>query len=274
MASLEPGRRQVLQRALGVTAATMLGGGGLAAGAPSAAAGALSAGALSAGAVSAGAGPEFPPVPGMLGDRRANELWYRFDDVTMFNQPQQLKDAYAALAEALGEKWQRAVVLEWLEVIKSGDYPRDFVSYVAAARRPLQVLSRVQLDVFDAFYPPGSPALVSAFRWFGEGVLYDPRRKGVHTMDGDPPMPYRTWHIFARAMMFLEIDRPRWRALIPLNAFASAVQLAAKPNPNRVNPPLPRETVRRLAASWLPRTPERLDIDFRSFPSSAAGEGA
>ncbi|KAB2352439.1 hypothetical protein [Actinomadura rudentiformis] len=245
----ELGRRQILQSTLGITAAAALGTTGL----------------LTT-ATPARAGTRLPPVPGMLGDRRANELWYQLDEVTLYNQPQELKDAYAALAAELGERWQRAIVLTWLEVLESGDYPDDFTDYVAAVRWPLQVLSRVQLDVFDAFYRPGSSRLVSAFSWFGQGVLYDPRRKEVHTMNGDPPMGYRAWHIFSRAMMFLGIDRSRWRAMIPLNAFAGAVQLTAKPDMYHVNPPLPRETVRRLARSWLPRTPERLDTDFRGFP--------
>ncbi|MFC5099371.1 hypothetical protein [Kibdelosporangium philippinense] len=30
----------------------------------------------------ASAGTDFPPVPGMLGDRRANEFWYRFDEAS------------------------------------------------------------------------------------------------------------------------------------------------------------------------------------------------
>lgn len=253
MALPESGRRRFLQSSLGITAAAALGTTGL----------------HTAVATPAQAGTTLPPVPGMLGDRRANEVWYRLDEVTLYDQPPELKDAYAALGATIGATWQRAIVLTWLDVLESGDYPRDFTAYVAAVRQPLQVLSRIQLDVFDAFYRPRSPRLTSAFSWFGQGVLYDPRRQEAHTMNGDPPMGYRAWHVFSRAMMFLDIDRSRWRTMIPLNAFASAVQLEAKPDMYAVNPPLPRETVSRLAASWLPRSPRRLDDDFRVFPSPA-----
>ncbi len=85
-------------------------------------------------------------------------------------------------------------------------------------------------------------------------------------MDGNPPIGYHVWHVYLRAMMFLDIDWRRWRELDPMIAYAWALQSVAKPDPNKVNLPLPHKTVSRLAAAWLPRTPEQLDVAFQSFP--------
>jgi hypothetical protein len=132
-------------------------------------------------------------------------------------------------------------------------------------------LSRLELDAFDAFYQPDSRQFVEAFSFFGQGVLFDPRRADVqdevHTMGALPF--YHGWHAYLRAMMFLDINRDRWVTIDPVVAFAWAVQSTAKPSTRVVNPALPRETIARLAASWLPRSPQRLDHDFRSMPEPA-----
>jgi hypothetical protein len=33
---------------------------------------------------------DLPPVPGMLGDRRANEMWYQFDQVALYQAFQEV----------------------------------------------------------------------------------------------------------------------------------------------------------------------------------------
>jgi hypothetical protein len=40
-------------------------------------------------------GGGLPPVPGMLGDRRTNELWYQLDEIALYNPSQKIRDAYA-----------------------------------------------------------------------------------------------------------------------------------------------------------------------------------
>ncbi|KAB2352440.1 hypothetical protein [Actinomadura rudentiformis] len=253
MTSSDPGRRQILQSTLGITAAAALGTAGL-------------LNAPRALAADGGGRRQFPPVPGMHGDRRANELWYQFDEITLVSQPPELKDAYAAIYSYIDQVGKGSIADIWLEMVKTNAYPGNFTAFAAPIKQPLEVVSRIQLGVFDAFYHPRSPRLVSAFSWFGQGVLYDPRRKQAHTMNGDPPRGYHTWHAYLRAMMFHDIDRQRWRELAPRIALAWATQSTAKPDVTKVNPPLPRETVRRLKASWIPRTPERLDTDLQSFP--------
>ncbi|WP_238014376.1 hypothetical protein KZZ52_32435 [Dactylosporangium sp. AC04546] len=217
-------------------------------------------------------GPALPDVPGMLGDRLANEFWYQFDEASLYNRTQETKDAFNAIEQYVvgGGEW--GFVDRWLQFYAEPGYPGSFTEYVTPIREPLAVLSRVELEVFDRYYRRHDPRLVSAFADFAQGVLYDPRRGVVHTMDGYDPVGYpgyRVWHVFQRSMMFLGIDTDRWRVLNPINGFAWAVQSLAKPSMEHVNPPLPRATVARLAARWLPLSPRRLDEEFQSAPYPA-----
>ena len=210
-----------------------------------------------------------PPVSGMLGDRRANEMWYQFDEKAFYHPSQEIIDAYGVIgAHVGGDNFVFGFRDRWLEMSALPEYPRNYTEFVAPLTPQLTLLSRLELTAFDAFYAPNSLRFVEAFSWFGQGVLFDPRRADVqdevHTMGGYTF--YHGWHAYLRAMMFLKINRDRWARIDPVIAFAWAVQSTAKPSTRVVNPPLPRETIARLAASWLPRSPERLDHDFRSTP--------
>lgn len=254
--SQELGRREVLRATLGFSVIAGLG-----------AASAL--GALPAEAASR-AYQDFPPVPGMHGDRRANEFWYQFDNATLFDQAPAVTAAFVAIqqyfADVLAPHYASFVDF-WITISKSAAFPGNYTALMAPLRPQLEVLSRTEATVFDAFYRPHDPRLVAAFSWFGQGVLYDPRHTPpVHTMGGTPPVGYHTWHAFMRAMMFLGVDPQRWAAVAPLNGFGWAVQSVAKPNEQVLNPPLPDETVRKLASYWLRRSPQQLDTDFQSFP--------
>lgn len=213
-----------------------------------------------------------PEVPGMLGDRLANEFWYRFDQHTAYAISAELAEAYAVL-RSMFDRFERDVYFAWRDTSAAGTYPAAFVEFVTPIRPQLEVISRAQLLAVDELYRRHDPRLVTAFTTFGEGVLFDPRlaprEQEVHTMNGKPPVGYHTWHAFIRAMMLLDIDRPRWREIAPLNALAWAVQTVAKPDTRVPSPPLPRRTVRQLTRLWLPKGIAQLDADFRSFPYPA-----
>ncbi len=212
-----------------------------------------------------------PPVPGMLGDRRANELWYQLDEKSLYNAAQEVRDAYTAIFAVYGRiGFYEAFYVKWLELSQQPGYPGNYAEYVEPVKEPLKVLSKLQLGVFDTYYRPGSPGLTDAFAAFGQGVLFDPRRAAneseVHTMDGDPPGGYHVWYAIQRAMMVLDIDRQRWACVGPVLGLAWALQSIAKPDHRHVNPGLPAAQVRALERSWLAKDVRRLDVDFRSQP--------
>ncbi|MFD7256568.1 hypothetical protein [Streptomyces sp. NPDC059874] len=244
-----PGRRTVLRASAALAAGTAL---------------PVVGGALPAAA--APSGTELPEIPGMLGDRRANELWYLLDQASLYHPSPEFKDAYYALVALYGPGWDNVLLNTWRRMVTAPEYPANFTDFVAPARAPLEVMSQVQLEVFDAVYRPRDPGLVRAFAEFGQGLLYDPRTKALHIMTGRPPGGYPVWHVVMRATMLLGIDAGRWAHLAPLNAFGCAVQLEADPDLEHVNAPLPDRTVRRLAAHWLHRGVRQLDVDFQSFP--------
>ena len=252
------GRRNLLRTSLGTAAALGLGAGGLLTAAPAAQA---------ATAAPRHRGDEFPDVPGMLGDRRANELWYRFDETTLYSPPPELAQAFTDIETALGEGWERVIFDTWMSMAKTADYPHNFTDFVTPMRGALQVLSTAQLGVFDSLYRPNSLGLVGAYADFAQGVLYDPRReRPVHTMNGTPPPGYHIWFIFQRAMMLLGIDRHRWERMAPIGAMTWALQTRAKPTLVDVQDPLPPAIVVQEAVKWLPRSVTHLDHDFLSYP--------
>ncbi|MDX3187891.1 hypothetical protein PV458_05740 [Streptomyces sp. MN03-5084-2B] len=214
-----------------------------------------------------------PPVPGMLGDRRANELWYQLDEIALYNQSPEVQDAYAVLGKYMQENSPEGLYRKWLELSGEPAYPKNYAEFAKPVEGPLKVLSKLQLDNFDQFYRGDEPGLVKAFADFGQGVLFDPRRAAqeseVHTMNGNPPSSYHFWHTIVRAQMVLGIDRHRWARIDPMIGFAWGLQSIAKPDHRHVNPGLPREQVRALARYWLPRSAAELDRDFRSSPYPA-----
>ena len=216
---------------------------------------------------------ELAPVQGMLGDRLANELWYQLDEVSMYNPAQNVLDAYDAIWTYFGAPGLSPFYDNWLKMSQDPAYPHNYTEYVTPIKDSLKVLSQLQLGVFDTYYPYDEYGLIKAFAAFGQGVLYDPRRAAaeseVHTMDGDPPRGYHTWHSILRGMMFLGIDAQRWARLDPLIGYGWALQSIAKPDHRNVNPGLPSAQVQSLALSWLPRDVNRLDLDFRSYPYPA-----
>lgn len=252
--SQELSRRALLQLSLGAAAVGGLGGAGLAGAAPASA-----------------AVPASGPLHGHA-FRLAMQFWFEFDNATQYRRPKEMDDAWAAIAE----HWShappppRSIWEIFRDMHRDPSYPQNFIEDWRPIREPLAVMSGIQAKVFDRFYPHGGPLLTEAFSYFGQGVLYHADRPAgeprVHTMGRKPPSGYHVWHIFMRAMIYLDIEPARWSRIAPLNAFAWALQTVAKPDEQSHNPPLPRETVRKLKRFWLGRTLDELDTAFESFP--------
>ncbi|MEU7135046.1 hypothetical protein [Streptomyces sp. NPDC046261] len=205
----------------------------------------------------------------MLGDRLANEFWYRFDEATLVRQSPELKEAYAAITRHVGGNPSSGMLKAWTRLGMAEGYPASYAEFLRPVREPLRIVSGVQLAVFERYYRHRPHGVFTAFSLFAQGVLFDPRREPVqaevHTMDGDPPLGYHVWHAYQRASVLLGIDGRFWTSVIPVNGFAWALQLLARPDTRKVNPALPRETVRRVAASWLVRSPDEVDRALLEF---------
>src|SRR5437667_4821469 len=74
------------------------------------------------------AASELPAVPGMLGDRKANEFWYQFDQTTKFAATQETLDVYTAIQAHLGGSLVQTFRDKSLDMSASPDYPYNFTS--------------------------------------------------------------------------------------------------------------------------------------------------
>lgn len=216
-----------------------------------------------------------PDVPGMVGDRVANEFWYEYEQRYNLNPAPEIGAAFAAIVAAVGSP--AALYPLWKSDRAAGTYPGGFVDAVRPIRDPLAVISRAQLELMNEFYRFRREALADAFADCGQGVLYDPRMAEgfhVHMMnvgrDGGPPTAWHIWHATIRAMIALDISSARWTDVDRMVGLGWAAQSAAKPVTDAHNPALPAATVRRLKRDWLFRSSARTEAAFDSFPYPAA----
>lgn len=208
----------------------------------------------------------------MTGDPRANEFWFQYDDQFLFNPSPEIRAAYGAWAAALGSV--DAIIKLWTKHRMEGTYPEGFIADVRPAREPLAVISRLEREVYDAYYGSyGWRMLISPFVDFGQGILFDPRRSEgakVHMMNLPqgihPPTNYHFWNSIIQARIFLDIDVGWWRRISRLVGLAWAVQSVAKPVTDAHNSPLPEDTIIQLKGEWLNLSRKKIDKSFESFP--------
>lgn len=216
-------------------------------------------------------GPKLPPVPGMHGDRTANELWYEYERIFYYEASQEILDAYQAIGEPIGGRVENLFQLYRLSR-QSGTYPDSFFSRVEPARDAYALLSRLQLETLDRFYR-NDRQLTMAFLYMGEGSLYDPRMPEgfkVHMMNvgpnGEPATGWHIWHATNRAMTMLGIDVDRWSTIDWMVGIGWEAHAIAQPATDAINPPLPRRVAQRVIRNWWRRSPEEMDDAFDSFP--------
>ncbi|TQS25182.1 twin-arginine translocation signal domain-containing protein [Microbispora sp. KK1-11] len=214
-----------------------------------------------------------PPVPGMHGDRRANELWYVYEQTFYLQPSSEVTAAYQAIGAVAGGAIEGVLYL-YRGSRQIGTYPDKFVERVAPARDAFALLSGMQLEVLHRYYQSGHLAL--PFYYLGEGSLYDPRMPEggkVHMMNtgpnGEPAVNWHLWHAIARAMMLLGTDVEAWTRIDPLIGLGWATQSVAKPLPETVNPPLRPQVRGQLIRRWQGLSPEEMDVAFDSFPYPA-----
>ncbi|GAA4800228.1 hypothetical protein [Streptomyces ziwulingensis] len=242
----------------------------------SGAAAAVAAGAGAQGAAAAAReGGGYPPVPGMRGDRRANEFWYAYEQRFAYVLTQEVKDAYTALDQVAGGS-DLTVLERYEESRANGTYPGAYRSVMAPARDALAVLSRLQFELIDTYYRVRPALLPWAFVRLGDGSLYDPRMPDpnkVHMMNngpgGEPTRSWHFWHAVIRAATLLDVSARRWTELDPLIGLGWATQSLMRPAADRNNPPTPRHAGERLVRSWQARTARQMDAAFDAFPYPA-----
>src|SRR5687767_9754968 len=101
----EMSRRRLIGTSLGVAAAAGLGTLAV----PSAASAAPTA------APARHRPPKLDPVPGMRGDRLANELWYQLDEVTYYNPSDEFVDAIDAVKAVFPGEFEVVVPQTWVD---------------------------------------------------------------------------------------------------------------------------------------------------------------
>ncbi|MFF4122852.1 twin-arginine translocation signal domain-containing protein [Microbispora rosea] len=215
--------------------------------------------------------PEFPDVEGMRGDRRANELWYTYENVFQYQATAEIIDAYTTIGAVAGGSPERLYPL-YQQHRQAGTYPDGFIAQMAPAKDALEYLSRLQLDIYDRFYRHDDNGLTAAFIWFGEGVLFDPRMpygSRTHMMNvkpGEPPQNWHAWHPIIRATVFLGIDVMRWIEINRLVGIGWTIQSITKPQAGADNPYLDKKSVHNVVKTWRHMSPARMDDMFDNFP--------
>ncbi|MFD8824107.1 Tat pathway signal sequence domain protein [Streptomyces sp. NPDC059605] len=216
----------------------------------------------------------FPEVPGMVGDRRANEFWYEYDERFYYHPTPELSEAVDVICKPFGDFTK--IDSGWAATRTGGRYPRSYLELIRPNRDAFQLLSDAQREVYREFYRHDPQGLVHAFQLFGQGVLFDPRRPAgnkVHMMNFTPPdftHAYHRWHPFLAGFRLLDIDAQWWTHINRLAGTAWELQSLGRPVTDaNDNKPLPRRTVHGITRKWMHRSPRQLDRAFDSYPYPA-----
>lgn len=219
--------------------------------------------------------PGLPPVPGMRGDRRANELWYIYERDFFYAPAAEVVAAYQAIAKAYGGSSVEGVYQIYRLARQNNVYPDAFLKRVEPAHDAYALLSRLQLAIYDEWYR-GDLDLIPAFLRLGDGSLYDPRMPvgfKVHMMNigpnGEPPMAWHIWHAINRAMTLMDIDTHRWQRIDRLVGMGWVAQSLAMPVTDAVNQRLSVRDSLRIVRQWWSMSPDEVDVAFDSFPYPA-----
>lgn len=207
-------------------------------------------------------------VPPMSNTRdKAIQFWYKFDE--RFEPPVK-PDVANAYVIMRGIDYIRT---RWDEHRQMGTYPEGFLDDVTPLREGVEFIANEQLAIMDSHLGDDTKLIQSSFEDFGQGVLFDDRRKQgrkVHMMDtsgpDNPPIGYHRWHAIVRATIMLGIDAQRWTEIDRYVALAWAIQSEAKPVQDTENPGLSEERLQAYRDTWLWRDLDELDAAFDSFP--------
>lgn len=187
----------------------------------------------------------------------ASDFWFEFDNNFMWKPSQQIADTLGILYFSTGE-----IIGNSLKNNRAANtFPNGFISDMQPYKASIDFIANEQLKNFDQHFANEPANEQKAFEDFGQGILYDVRRKGtfyknyvIHTMDAstsNPPIGYHRWYQFIRAYTLLNnINDGRWLSINRNVALAWYIQSKLKPkgttadgsNPN--NPPLAEASIK------------------------------
>ena len=203
-----------------------------------------------------------------MGTPDVNEFWFELDDRFLFHPTPEIVAAYGAIEMPDGITNLR------LEHRAAGTYPAGFEADVTPMRDALALLSKLQLEIFEAHLGVDVDAIRQAFEEFGQGIHFDERRPPgmrIHMMDSsgpnNPAVGYHRWHAIIRAQVVLGIDEARWTDIDRCLGLGWAIQSEAQPVQGTApNPAMDPARVAILRERWMARTPEEIDDAFDSEP--------
>jgi hypothetical protein len=187
--------------------------------------------------------------------------------------PDDVSAAYDAIPR------ERHPARRWRAHRDAQTYPDGFRADMNDIRDPLLFLSAKQVEVLDRHFGGDPDAERTAFEQFGEGVLFDDRRREgdkIHKMDygsDGVPRSYHVWHPFIMASVMVGADADRWLQIDRNVGLAWAIQSEARPVEDAPDNPglLPARLVE-LRSRWLNLSFDQLDSAFDSSPFPAGME--
>ena len=181
----------------------------------------------------------------------ATEFWYRFDNDTAMRVTKEIEDLYIGLRMYIPNP--NAVSgydydFDWIwrklfnyyrnfPAVYEQLFYNDIRSYADPLIRMAKYQKRLMLEYFKNL-----DEIKQGFELFGQGILYDERRRTVHQMDGTGPLNYVgyvRWHGFIRSISLLNVDLDFWLDVDRMLVLSYALQSYLKPVPTqKQNPPI------------------------------------
>jgi hypothetical protein len=208
---------------------------------------------------------------------RAKEFWFTFDNryIPLETNPdytyimQLYFDSYLYIPNPSGNPIHnlRWMFLKLKEKIRADplNYEHLFLTEVSRYENGIKALAADQTGIINE-YSRDFEEIQEAFELFGQGVLYDERRRSVHQMQGSFPqsmLGYSWWHGFAKAALSVGEDYDFWLNLDRFLLLAYTIQAELRPLDTKSdNPFMNEERLREYESSIMSLESKSLDEAF------------
>jgi hypothetical protein len=204
---------------------------------------------------------------------RAKEFWYVFDKRYTSAEPDVIQlylDCYLYKQNPVTNRpipnfdWMFLLLRDKIKV-DSINYEQLFLIEVSRYENGIKRLARDQAEIINAHLRDYNQ-IQEALELFGQGVLYDERRRNVHTMQGRFPLDmvgYRRWYGFTKAAVSIGEDYDFWLNLDRSLLLAYLIQSELKPLDTRPdNPFINEERLCEYRSSCMSLESKSLDEAF------------